>query len=119
MLKCCIRAASARLTLFRAQKGAMSYTWWAAMIQRSLKHQLFPQETIFALANNAKFEKICKRSAPMVCIGHLAILPLAWDAVSGVSNELSLYFSATETDFRGVQNTQQLQKWVMAGKLRV
>ena len=52
----------------------------------------------------------------MVCIGYLAILPLARDTMSGVSNELSLYFVATEVDFRGVQNTQQLQKWVMAGK---
>ena len=29
------------------------------------------------------------------------------------SQELSLYFVATEMDLRGVQNTQQLQKWAM------
>ena len=89
------------------------------MIQRSLKHQLFPQEAIFALANNAKFEKICQRSAPMVRIRYMMILLVACAVAKAASQQLSLYFVATETDFRGVQNTQQLQKWVMAGKLRV
>ena len=37
---------------------------------------------------------------------------------SSVPRALAI-FSATEMDFRGVQNTQQLQKWVMAQKQRV
>ena len=89
------------------------------MIQRSLKHQLFPREAIFALANNAKFVKICQRSARMVRIRYMMILLVACVVAIAVSRELSLYFVATEMDLRGVQNTQQLQKWVMAGKLRV
>ena len=56
----------------------------------------------------------------MVRIRFMAILLVACVVAIAVSRELSLYFSATEMDFfRGVQNTQQLQKWVMAGKLRV
>ena len=76
---------------------------WAG---ESIKVPLFTREAIFVLAGTTKCSKICQRSAPMVCIGYLAILPLAWDTVSGVSNELSLYFVATEMDSRGVQNTQ-------------
>ena len=89
------------------------------MIRRSLKVPHFTRKAIFALADNAKFVEICQRSAPMVRIRYMMILLVACVVAIAVSRELSLYFSATEMDFRGVQNTQQLQKWVMAGKLRV
>ena len=55
----------------------------------------------------------------MVRIRYMMIVLVACAVAKAVPLELSLYFVATEMDLRGVQNTQQLQKWVMAGKLRV
>ena len=80
------------------------------MIRRSLKVPQFTREAIFVLADNVNFLKIGKRSAPMVRIRYMMILLVACVVAIAVSRELSLYFVATETDFRGVQNTQQLQK---------
>ena len=55
----------------------------------------------------------------MVRIRYMMILLVACVVAIAVSRELSLYFVATAMDLRGVQNTQQLQKWVMAQKQRV
>ena len=52
----------------------------------------------------------------MVRIRYVMILLVACVVAIAVSRELSLYFVATAMDLRGVQNTQQLQKWVMAQK---